>query len=215
MYFEALNLSIIKDLVSDFIQTHRDIPRKLSEDLLESVVQDQVKKICQEVVPLMQSYEKTKLEDELRRKQMEQKRKEEEQVYFNQINSILESCYDGLLQNVISDYCYNFITLRKDIETNIYDDIICEVFQKEFEIIIKQVANELNNELTLDRLAESIYFNDFNDSIEQKDDEEINEASEVDNKELGMLITKILFKEFRSYYSMLANQIFGLSKNYI
>ena len=75
MYFEALNLSIIKDLVSDFIQTHRDIPRKLSEDLLESVVQDQVKKICQEVVPLMQSYEKTKLEDELRRKQMEQKRK--------------------------------------------------------------------------------------------------------------------------------------------
>ena len=45
----------------------------------------------------------------------------------------------------------------------LFDDIIGDVFQKEFDIIFKQVAVELHSELTLDRLAECVYFNNNND----------------------------------------------------
>jgi len=183
--FETLYLSVVKEVSAEFVLTHRDLAKEISHQILDNVVQEQVKKICTETLPLIKTIEKTRFENEQKQKEKELLRKQEEQIHLNQLNNVLESYFDEILVDIIKNFSLNYIKLRKDIELNVYDDVICEVFQKEFEIIIKQVANELNNELTLDRLAESVYFNNEsfqseNNSIsEPKDDDEINEAAEI------------------------------------
>lgn len=61
---------------------------------------------------------------------------------------------------MIKEDCTSFLKLHHQSQFEIYDDILCSIFQNEFDIILKQIANELNRELFLDRLSNDIYFND-------------------------------------------------------
>ena len=68
--------------------------------------------------------------------------------------------FGSLVNGLIKEECTNFLKLYHQSQLEIYDDILCSIFQNEFDIILKNIANELNSELFLDRLSHDIYFND-------------------------------------------------------
>lgn len=75
-----------------------------------------------------------------------------------QIEQFNYEIYENLLERVLREFFTEFVQKQRFAEKFIYDEIIGTVFQHEFEIILKQMANELNNEALLDKLAENVYF---------------------------------------------------------
>lgn len=93
--------------------------------------------------------------------------------------------FDSLVGSIVKENCNQFIAIRRESELIIYDDILCSVFQQEFDIILKQIANELNHELFMDKLTQTVYFNSEHGLLEsssealeiQKDVEKIDYKS--------------------------------------
>jgi hypothetical protein len=67
--------------------------------------------------------------------------------------------FESLVSSIVSEDCASFLAFGRESELVIYDDILCSVFQTEFDIILKQIASELNHELAMDRLTQLVYFN--------------------------------------------------------
>lgn len=66
---------------------------------------------------------------------------------------------------MIKQECTSFLRRCCELERTIYDDLLCSVFQKEFDIILKSIAQEINHELTIDRLIKCAYFNNDNEIV--------------------------------------------------
>lgn len=184
-FFENIYLSIVKEISAEFMFTHKEMP----QTIFSTLVDEQVKQVCDEILPVLKTNERTKLEQEQMKKQLELKRREEERIYFDQINSVLEFTYDSILHEVICEFCEKYLEISRTTEMKLYDEIIGDVFQKEFDIIFKQVAVELHNEITLDRLAECVYFNnEYFDGAEEtiKEDEQDTEQQKQSAISLGI-----------------------------
>lgn len=74
------------------------------------------------------------------------------------IDQLTDEIYSYIFELVARDFSREFLFDQRLSEKLIYDEIISFVFQTQFEIILKQIAHELNNEALLDKLAETIYF---------------------------------------------------------
>lgn len=74
------------------------------------------------------------------------------------IDQLTDEIYSYIFELVARDFSREFLFDQRLGEKLIYDEIISFVFQTQFEIILKQIAHELNNEALLDKLAETIYF---------------------------------------------------------
>ena len=150
-FFQSLHLELINDISREYLQINRYYPVELTDSLINTVVKQQIIQIYDELMPVFRNSEQI----ELRRRQIElDKRKHEELTEI-----ILEEVFNGLIASVVRENCMDFMASQIRGVLNVYDDLLCGVFQKEFEIILKQIANELNNELLMDRLVESVYFN--------------------------------------------------------
>jgi hypothetical protein len=66
---------------------------------------------------------------------------------------------DSLTSEMIKEECTTFLRTCCELERAIYDDLLCSVFQNEFDIILKTIAQEINHELTVDHLIKCVYFN--------------------------------------------------------
>lgn len=101
------------------------------------------------------------------------------------MNQSSELIFDSLLGEILNETAYGILGRMKDTERNIYENIVCYVFQSEFELILKQIANELNNEIVLDKLSEAVYsyWNEYDQPEQQPhpDDHDLCSGSMFDN----------------------------------
>lgn len=74
--------------------------------------------------------------------------------------------FEYLVEIVIRDFMREFLFEQRIAEKLIYDDVINTVFQTQFEIVLKQIAIELNNDAILDKLAETVYLNPLDDQVD-------------------------------------------------
>ena len=153
--FQSLILEVVKEVCRDFLFQEKHVAQELARDLVDTVS----KEICASIA----THEISALKAErLQKRQLEvaqQKENEFNQLKMQRIHAASEEVYERLLESVVKDTCSTFLNVQRESELLIYDEILMGLFQREFEIILKQIANELNTELLMDKLAENVYFN--------------------------------------------------------
>lgn len=168
-YFQSLHLELIKEVVNEFYQVQqltRHIPTDLANNIMDDVVDSMIKSVVyKDIVPMVKQAEQV----EIMKRKIEKQKKEESLIRYQQENLILNEIYESLVSSIVKSECTDFLKIRKESELTIYDDLLCSVFQNEFDIILKQIAQELSNELIIDRLTKAIYFNNESNFENQLD----------------------------------------------
>ncbi len=138
--FQSVYLELVRDLSHEYLFKFKN----MSSDLADQFVRDGVTEMLWQTVSA-----------EVQLARQERANTVRAQAIDKAANNIFEQMLDDLTSQTCTDLVYNF----SELEYWILEEMTCSVFQREFEIILKQIANELNREIRLDRLAESVYFN--------------------------------------------------------
>ena len=144
--FSNLCLEIVREKCGLFLFGEKQLANEILEQTMEASVKDLIRRTLNEEV-------NSSREQLARQQQM--------------ISSISEQIYNDILSSLIQENCKTYLKLQKELAFELYEEILLNLFQKEFEIIIKQIANELNNDLILEKLAENVYLNWSEDMSEE------------------------------------------------
>ncbi|RNA21029.1 hypothetical protein BpHYR1_019482 [Brachionus plicatilis] len=130
----------IKTLIRDFISSYSKISMELSDLYLNLIVKENIQNCLIEEILHQQNLK-----------------------YKNEaFNRISVEIGEQILNQVVSKFCSNYFKTLITYENMIYDEIISGVFQRQFDIILKQIATEISKELFLDKLATRLYFDPEN-----------------------------------------------------
>lgn len=77
-------------------------------------------------------------------------------------NKISLEIGEHILNEVVSNICTDYFKTLILYENVIYEEILSNVFQKQFDYVLKQIATEISKDLFLDKLATKIYFDPVN-----------------------------------------------------
>jgi hypothetical protein len=150
--FQHLLYEHVKSTCSDFIFQEKKLPDELATNLISDVTGTMCDTMAFEEINNIK-------QQKLKFEQMKQKENEINEIRLKKINLKSEEVYISLLNTIVQQTCEDFLNVNREYETLIYEDILMGLFQGEFEIILKQIANEINNEILLEKLAENVYFN--------------------------------------------------------
>jgi hypothetical protein len=138
--FQSLYLELVRDMSRDLLFKLQTV----STDLMEQLVREGVGELTRRTV----------------HEQVQQSRDERiSMARFNAIDRAACGLFDELLDDLTSQTCTDLVYNFSELEFWILDEMTNSVFQREFELVIKQIAFEINREMRLDQLAEGVYFN--------------------------------------------------------
>jgi hypothetical protein len=156
--FQSLFLELIRDLAREFFFICKQAAEEQVERLLDETVRYMIER---------------QLYDEINTTLFQKRAKQEKEQRERLIDSIAEETYADLLKKIIREQLVDEARCIKELlnerTTIVYDELLCAVFQREFQLLLTQIANELRDELRaksheqlLERLAEAVYFYDTN-----------------------------------------------------
>jgi hypothetical protein len=148
--FQSLHLELIKDLSNELMQSYNIFSNEIENNIFNLAITEEIKRIYCELINIVKSSEYEKQQLALRQKQ--------ETIMLQIEKNILDEYVASLIDTITREDTLQFIQFQTETENRLFDELLCNVFKQEFEIILKQIANELNNELIRERLIESVYF---------------------------------------------------------
>ena len=193
-FFQSIYLELIKDICQEFLYKEKNIPQFLLDDLIELGVKDFSRNISYETIDELKREREQLYQLEL----MRQQQANEAQIKNQMINSICEEFILDMTNKIVKENCIDYLKMMRDYENIVFDDIICNVFQKEFDIIIQQIARELKNEILFNRLAENVYLNYSENPLEDASFETSNESDDLTSSDL-VNPTSIFMNDLRSF----------------
>ena len=149
--FQSVYLELVRDLAHEFMFKLKSASNDLANDMISESVSRTVRSVASEV--LVEERQETALQ--------------------RAAEDLLCTLLDDITSSTCTDLVYNF----SDLEYWLLEEMLCTVFQAEFEVILKQIASELNREIKLDKLAEALYFN--NSQLCQQQQTEENEENNL------------------------------------
>ena len=141
-FLGSLYIELAKDIAGELLYKWRQGAVTLVDELVGSVVRDDVRQVATRVLAEA-THE--------RRRALEQHKSE-------RVDALANDIANSLFAELIVDECDAFLNVVTNVERDVCEDVLSAALEAEYRTVIRLIVGELLNEMLLDQLARQTYF---------------------------------------------------------